>query len=490
MREIIASNSHYEITDYNLGDNDRLETFVSIWDKLRHKYDPLYYYNEETKTLRIPRGIDPTKLESIVGARTVYDKTVGGRKVIFNMTKTPRNAVQRKSIRFLTGQDEYDYTGAASQLVLSLPSGFGKTYCAIAAMSLYSLATMIIVHSDEIRGQWMDRLLEYTNIPPSSIIILDSSETMHKYMNKSREMTRKINKEVVYIATHSLLRSYSKQYGYDGLDEFFKRIGIGVKIIDEAHKEFYSTMEIDNAVHVYKNFYLTATFGRTDEIENKVFQRMFQNVFKLKVTNDDADVQKNVVYVSELFTTRATKAEIYGMRNGKGTFSKFSIYKYIEYAMRKGVLAESYKTWLRYFVEKLNVKGMILVISPKKESCNYFMEIAQEMFPDKKCCVYTSDSKVNNLLEYDIVCATAKMFGTGNDIDAIEVLINMEPMGSAINIYQIFHRLMRGNDEDIRYYVDIIDKSVTNVYDMYKRCRPTLEAVAKKHIVMDTTKKK
>ena len=82
------------------------------------------------------------------------------------------------------------------------------------------------------------------------------------------------------------------------------------------------------------------------------------------------------------------------------------------------------------------------------------------------------------------------MFGTGNDIDSIKVMINMEPMGSAINIYQIFHRLMRGNDTETRYYLDIIDKSVTNVYDMYKRCKPTLESAAKKHIVMDTTKKR
>ena len=30
------------------------------------------------------------------------------------------------------------------------------------------------------------------------------------------------------------------------------------------------------------------------------------------------------------------------------------------------------------------------------------MEVAKSMYPDKKCCVYTSDSKVDNILEYDI----------------------------------------------------------------------------------------
>lgn len=490
MKEVIASNTHYRIEDYTLGENTRIENFSSIWDEIRHQYIPLYTYDEESKTLRIPRGVDPSKIESMVDGRVVHDKVYGGRKVTFNMNTIPRNAVQRRAIRFLTGEDEYGYTRNASQLVLSLPSGGGKTYCAVAAMSLYGLASIIIVHTDEIRTQWEHRLLQYSNIPEKSIVSLKSSEVMHSYMTNDRKTSKKISGEIVYIITHSLLRSYERQYGYDGLNDLFKRLGIGVKIIDEAHKEFRNTIDIDNSVSVYKNIYLTATFGRTSEIENRIFQRVFQDVYKLKVTDEEMGIEKNVVYITELFTSRATKTDIYGMRNGRGPVSKFSIHKYMDYALQKGLLAQSYKVWLSYFIEKLKIDGMILVISPKKESCRYFYEISQEMYPDKKCCVYTSDSKVDNVEEYDIVCATAKMFGTGNDIDSVKVMINMEPMGSTINIYQIFHRLMRGNDTEIRYYLDIVDKSVTNVYEMYKRCKPTLESNAKKHIIMDTTKKR
>ena len=488
MSTIIQSNTHYTITDYNLGDNDRLEKFVSIPDENFRKFDPLYTYDEDTKSLYIPRGVDPSKLEALLKAGMRYENVVGGRKVTFSMKLTPRNKTQRRAIRFLTGADEYNYTKNATQLVLSLPSGGGKTYCAVAALSIFGLASLIITHTDDIRTQWKDRILEYSNVPESSIVLLNSSETIHKYMEDSKEIKRKIKDEVVYIATHSLLRTYAKQYGFDSLDLLFQKLGIGVKIVDEAHKEFFNTIEIDNQVSVYKNIYLTATFARTDRRENIAFQRVFQDVYKLTVSDKEMGVTQNVIYITELFSTGAKPVDIYGMRNGRGPVSKFSIYKYIDYALAKNTIVESFKSWLSYFIEKNPVDGVILVISPKKDSCKYFMEIAKEMYPDKKCCIYNSDSKVDNVEEYDIVCSTAKMFGTGNDINRLKVMINMEPIGSKINVYQIFHRLMRGNDEELRYYVDLIDKSVTNVYEMYKRCKPTLESAAKKHIVMDRTK--
>lgn len=490
MNNVIASNTHYNIYGYKLGDNSRLEKFVSVWDETRHCYDPLYSYDSETCTLRIPRGIDPYKVTQITNMPVSYDQVVTGRKIKFNMNLIPRNILQNRAIRFLTGDGEYGYTGNSTQLVLSLPSGGGKTYCAIAAMSKLGLATIIITHNDDIRNQWRDRILSYSDIPDKSIVSLSSSSIMHKYLKKDRNTTRQIKSECVYIVTHSLLRSYKKTYGPDSLNELFERLGIGIKIIDECHKEFFSTIDIDNSVSVYKNFYLTATFARTDEIENTVFQRVFQHVQKLYINDDDFGVDKNVIYITEIMSTRASQIELGGMRNGnRRTFSKFSIYKYIDYAMRRGTIIESVMSWLEYFINTVKIDGTIVIMSPKKDTCEYFRQLAQDKYPDKTCCVHNSDSKVEDVGKYDIVCSTVKMIGTGNDITNLKLIINIEPIGSTVNIYQIFHRLMRGNDAERRFYVDIIDKSVPNVYDMYKRCRKTLEDAAKKHIILDKTKK-
>lgn len=487
MKRVIATNTHYIIEDYNLGDCPKLEKYASVYNEMNHCYEPLYIYNQEDRTLRLPRGIYPYILENNLGAYIDYDRVIGGRSVRIGMKLAPRNLQQKSAIRFLIGKGEYDYTNNSSQLVLSLPSGGGKTFCAVSAMSLFGLATIVITHNDDIKKQWKDRLLEYTDIPEKSIVLLNSSSQMNMYLTKKRGVMKQISGENVYILTHSMLRSYIKTYGGDSLQELMVKLGIGIKIVDECHKEFYNTMEIDNIVSVYKNFYLTATFGRTDAIENTVYQRMFQGIYKLVVPEDEMGVTKNVLYVTNLINSRPSKIDMGGMftyLNRGNKMAKFNVIKYMEYAINKGVVTESVKMWLN----KLSgLDGLILIISPKISINEYFCQIAQEMFPEKKCAVHGSTSKVDNIEDYDIICATSKIIGTGNDIDKLKAIIIVEPIGSEKNAYQIFHRLMRGNDTDKRWYIEIIDKGVPNFYNMYRRNRKKLEESALEHYVFDET---
>lgn len=490
MSFITATNTHYIVPEYTLGQCPKLEKYVSVYNEITHSYEPLYTYDEPEKILKIPRGVDPYIIETNLQRPIDYDRVIGGRSVRIGMKMSPRNTKQKSSIRFLIGKEEYSHTYNSTQLVLSLPSGAGKTFCAVSAVSLLGLATIVITHNDDIKKQWKERLLEYTDIPEKSIVMLNSSSMMHKYHERKRGMTKKISGEYVYIVTHSLLRSYMKTYGTEALQDLIVRLGIGVKIIDECHKEFYNTVAVDNAVMVYKNFYLTATFGRTDAIENTVYQRVFNNIFKLVIPEDEMGTVKNVNYVTNFVNSRATEVEIVSMYNkpNRGMHNaKFNACKYIEYAVGKGTITQSVKNWVTRFSK---IDGIILIISPKISTNEYFCELVQAMFPDKKCAVHGSTSKVDNLEDYDIICATSKIIGTGNDITRLKVIINTEPIGSDKNAYQLFHRLMRGNDTDKRWYVEIIDKSVPNCYAMYRRTRKRLEESALEHYVYDETKKK
>ena len=106
------------------------------------------------------------------------------------------------------------------------------------------------------------------------------------------------------------------------------------------------------------------------------------------------------------------------------------------------------------------------------------------LFPDKKCCVHYTGSKVDNLSEYDIICATSKMLGTGLDLDDLRCIINLEPIGSAVNIDQIIHRLMRGNSSESTYFIDVVDKSVPHTITMYTRRLKTVKKYVKNIIEM------
>ena len=490
MQKVIATNTHYIVPNYDLGDCPRLEKYVSVYNDITHAYEPLYSYDPEERTLRLPRGVDEYKVARDLNREIDYDRVIGGRSIKVGMTLSPRNIKQKAAIRFLIGKEEYSHTRNSSQLVLSLPSGGGKTYCAVSAISLIGLATLVVTHNDDIRKQWRDRLLEYTDIPETSIVMLNSSAVMHSYHQRKRGMTKKISGEYVYIVTHSLLRSYMKTYGSEALQALIDRLGIGIKIVDECHKEFYNTILLDNSIMVYKNFYLTATFGRNDPIEDTVYQRVFNSLFKLVVPEDDMGVQHNVMYITNIVNSRASEIDIAGMYNiiGRGTkTNKFNVCKYIDYAVDNGTIVKTVMSW----VDRLkNIDGMVLIVSPKISSNEYFCDLIKKAYPNKKCAVHGSSSKVDNMDNYDIVCATSKIIGTGNDITRLKAIINVEPIGSEKNAYQLFHRLMRGNDSEKRWYIEVVDKAVPNCYNMYRRTRQKLEESALEHYVYDESKKK
>lgn len=482
---IIAKYTHYEIINYKLGMIKQLEDALSIWNEHYYRREPYYFYDEKEDILYIPRGFDPSKLRELVDRPIEYDNTCNPfTKVTFNMTKQPRDEAQRESIRFLMGRGEYAYTYNVSQLVLSLPGGGGKTYCMVAASSILGMKEIVITHTKTIRDQWVDRIQEYTNIPKSGIVILESSSQLKQLMKCHY---KELQNHAIYITSHSLLRSYMKTNGFHALNELFLKLGIGIKVVDEAHKEFKDILMIDYATNVCKNYYLTATFARGQINENVVFQQSFDRLYKLKKeTEDIMDGVRNVNYIANFFKSNMSQVEISSMKTRK----RFSIYRYIELEFEYQVIVELTLNWVSWLYDKQGIEGKVFVLSPKKETCDSLQKLISKAFPEKRCCSYHSDNKVEQLLDYDVICATAKMLGTGTDIDGLKAVINLEPIGNAVNTDQLIHRLMRGKDTSDAFFIEVMDKSVSNIVSMYKRRRATIDKFAKKVIVLDPTVKK
>ena len=113
------------------------------------------------------------------------------------------------------------------------------------------------------------------------------------------------------------------------------------------------------------------------------------------------------------------------------------------------------------------------------------------MIPDKKICCHYTGNKVDDVSQFDIVCATVKMLGTGDDIPNLKAIINLEPVGSEVNAEQLIHRLMRGRKGiGPTFYIDIIDKAIRNVYNMYKKRAELYNNFIQKYIVLDNTKRR
>lgn len=458
--KIYAFNSHYEIYDYSLGDNKSLEYDLTFHDWVAYNHTPVYYYDDVNRILYIPRGIDRMLLEEWNGKPvTVVTNTNEDVPIGFKLKKPPRDDNERKAIRYLIGSEEFASTKNDSQKVLIMPPGYGKTYCTIAAIQKLHTRTLVIMHSSNLKKQWMEKFKEYTDMGGVNIVEITSSKQLRGYLKSPPSKNN-----MVFVVTRKLLISYMEQYGMESLNEVITKMGIGLKVFDEAHKEYRATLLIDYATNVKRTFYLTATFALSDYQDNKIFQASYKLVRKLQIRQDDN--LRHIIYIAVLFNTHPNPIEVHKVEGKKRGFDR---YQYIDYELEKGVLEDEMREIIKLFKVKNKLDGKILVLSSKKDTCDYFRDVVKSELPYIRSCSIYTNNKIENYKEYDSISATPAMLGTGEDIPGLRFMFNTEPGRSLTNTDQFSGRLRPYmNGEKATYYVEFIDTGFSKLTKMYQ----------------------
>lgn len=476
--KIYAFNSHYKVYDYSLGDNLNLERALTYHDYKSFKDYPKYLYDSVNRILYIPRGYDQFQLEEWNGKPvTVVDNEIKEESIGFQMKKPPRDETEERIIRFMIGSEEFQSTKFDTQKVIIAPPGFGKTYCAIAAIQRLHVRTVIIMHTQNLKEQWIQKIKEYTSLGGPNVVDWDASKTLHDYLKHPPSKNQKI-----FITTRSLLESYCNIYGMDSLNDVFSVLGIGLKIYDEAHKEYARTLFIDYVTNVRKTFYLTATFQLSNVGENYVFQRSFNLVNKLRIKPDEN--KRHIIYFPVLFNSHPNPITIHRVSEKKHGFDR---YAYIDYELEAGILEKEIRYMVNFFLVEKRMPGKTLLLSSKKSTCDYFEGVLKEETNGlQKCCSFYTGNKVDNYKSYDCICATAQMLGTGEDIPGLRFMHNTEPSSSLPNTDQFSGRLRPyEGGKKFTVYVEYIDIGFPKIYEWYQKRKKLLDHKVKEcHEIM------
>lgn len=460
MNKINVNHTSITIFDYNIGDNVYLEKMLSIWNDSYYRFDTKgLEYNPETRQLIIPRGLDLTYIEKSFNTNIEINyKPDPYDPASFRLKIEPRNDLQRKSISYLLGESPFNYTKKFSQLSLNLDTGDGKTYCVIAALTFMKTKALIITHNNAIKKQWYDSLINMTDLDNGHICNITGSSAIELIL-KSKNLKYK-----VYMVNHRTLQVYGEKHGWDKITELFKKLAIGVKVIDEAHNEFYNTLKIDFHTNTKKTFYLTANFERSEHKENKLFNLCFKNIAKYGIETKN-DKRKHIVYIAVIFNSKPsldTQASIIGTHG-------FDKNRYIDYQIKNELIQEV----ILYLLDFLNTKeGKILILSSKIDSSKIIAEYMRSNYTDKSTSVYNSEINEKDksiALTADIISSTPRSTGTGSDIPGLRTLIMTEPYSSAITANQIPGRLREYSQTEYTYYIELVDRGFSRVYDMYKK---------------------
>lgn len=457
-------NTRIEILPYELGDLSKLEKKWSVWVTQEYRYDPIACYYTDSKLI-IPRGMNLSQLKTMTGVSPsfIQDTYVPAEmKFSYMMKSPPRDNNQTQSINFLLSINGFEKYNQRNQLVLNLDTGMGKTYCAIYALMKEKKRTIVITHTTDIKDQWYRSFLKHSTIPEDRILNIDSGKILENILDFDREF---VDKDV-FVITHSLITDFGSAHGWDSIREIFGNLRIGIKVIDEAHLCFKNTMMIDFFTNVPRNYYLTATFSRSDPKEERIFNNAFSNAVKY---GNNLETRKHVNYQFIFFNSEPTQLQQRQIKTNYGVSS----YRYADYAF--GV--DDYHSLERALYLTLDHclvrEGRTLIVVPKIDNTEYLLKQISEKYPATSVGIVNSkhseDENQHVKENCDIIISTIKSLGVGSDIKKLRNLVIAEPHSSKLISNQLIGRLREYSSEDETYAYELVDVGFPSLMRMIQK---------------------
>ena len=457
------------IHNYKRGDSVKLEKILSVWDEGIHNYKWFFYIiDEEENKMIIPRGFKVSYLKYLFPNKKIIINTESNKskKAIMKLTTEPRTKLQEEAIDFLLERNKSKHLIGVSQKFLCLATGDGKTYCAINYIIQRKQRSMVILDKDEIMSQWERAFLKFSNLDKKELYYISGSDTIKKIMKNKIDLNYK-----VFIASHRTLASYAKD-DWNKLDKFFKKIQIGIKIYDEAHIEFKNIFMIDSYSNVKETIYLTATPGRSNKSEDKVYNDCFQEVPKFGLNNRTDERYHNIYYIS--YNSTPDLKELGNSKNKYG----FDINYFADYTFEDN-FNKIYPIINKLIKMTKNKKGKTAIIIQKLEHVKKLNDYLKKDYPDIDLglfCSLVKDKK--SQLNKKIILSTFKSMEKAVDINMLRFLIMTVPISSSIMTEQVLGRLRKLPELD-SYYFDLTDEGFPSCRNQRYIRRDVLDKRAK-----------
>ena len=443
-------NTHMELYPYEKDDIPIIEADYTAIDKFTNKEFPCGYTISNGK-LYLPRGTSISKIETIASVKAnknnesdPYEKM----DYIHSSLYEPRNEIQEESIKFLT-EDPFKQKG------LNLATGIGKTFCVAYASTKLGLKTIIITPNEMLKEQWINTYSKMFDYRPKHLMNIAGSNIIESFMQDLIEPAD------VYFVNHQTLRSYLMSHNEYEFHQFFKKLGVGIKVYDESHMEFANILFIDFFTNTENTWYLTATFDRSDKTESKCFKRAFSSVVCYGEIESKEVVRKHVIYHTVNFDSRISPKH----RAKLLAYPGYTSNRYGQYAFEWDPNESAYKVIREILLKIKDIEGKTLIFVPLIDNVEQVVSNIKRDFPEKTVGAYHSkipkDEK-ESAEKKDIIVSTIKSCGTGRDIKGLRCVICAEPVASKVIAEQMIGRLRPYADDKDTYFFDCVDTCITH----------------------------
>jgi superfamily II DNA or RNA helicase len=464
------------IYPYRLHQCYKLEKTLAIYDIYKRQYTAFLYEfdKEEGKdfgVLKVPRGLgidtvkqcldsqdfsedSSSRFTSPIEYEIIDDTMVYAvpRKTHFEMRVTPRNEEQIRSIEFLNNTCD-------RQKMLCLDVGRGKTYCATHFIHDQGVAAMILSYN--LSEQWLAKISEYTDcINGKDIILIVGSSLLEECIKNPKKYNAKI-----YICSLTTLCSFAQIHGKGALQNIVDSLGIGIKVFDEAHMRYLQFNMVDLNMQVAQTLYLTATPGRSNVQEKRMFSKIYSQV---KTHGNTVGGYNNhytirfITYDSKTpYNLRQYFKNIRGLKSTSYSRYLFDNYPSFVYNLVKSFMKE-------IFGDDKTAK-ILLLIDWLQDMFNVRDQFRKDEYVKKMgltvgtyCQLVKNPKEKEAQLQCNIIIGSIGSMQNGKDIHNLRAIFPFTQFSSEIVTHQLLGRLRPIKGKEVIYY-DIADFSVPDI---------------------------
>lgn len=452
--DIIKRPSYIKITGYehdpkNMGS---LEKALSYYDVHEFKYtNKIFRYDKENKELFVNRGLgineilyrlsrDGIRINKIINEERNYTR-YNNIEYTLKPNVTPKNKSQLQVINFLLGKKADNYS---PQKMVTVKTGFGKTFCTIYSIVQMKLPVLII--SATLSSTWVEEINKFVEVNENDIYIIRGISSLNSLLEENSPNYK------FYIATTRTLTNYIKE-GFS-LNNLLDHCRIGVKVIDEIHQSFREYCYIDTSVNIKHNWYLTATPGRSINIEDRIFKKIYKEIPTF--FGHDKSNHFNVILVN--YNTYPLPYMI----NMASTKRGFNSHIYFNQIMKKNENIFYILAILWNFIKKILERdeiSKVLIIFSRNEDIKIYKDLFEKHYK-QKVGMYTTlipKNKRDSELENRIILSTPGSSTVGLNIKNLRAIFALTPFSSKIIIEQLIGRLREIKDKEV-YYFDFVDE--------------------------------
>lgn len=474
--------THIEIDNYTEGTKKTLENSLSVWDAVTHSYSfSAFLLDEEAQKIYIPGGYPVDKLQKwfptikVVDHRDKFNK----HKIVdkYALMMRPKNDAQVKAIDFLMGNNSKGLS--FPQKYLALQTGQGKTYCVINYLFRTRKLPLIIVDQENLAIQWKDSIMKFTSLLEKEIFMIQGRKSIEKLLSMNE---KELSQYKYFIGIH---RTFGAMFDEDpeSITKLFDHLGIGCKVFDEAHIEYYNIFYMDCVTNC-ETIYLSATPERSNPNEKKVYENIFYSVpIHMGEIND-----RYLEVIRYEIDTHCPAKELVKFKKVRG-FDVLSFSKYLA-SDEEAIPNVIYDLFPKIFKQTYTTNKKIAIVVKMIDHIKIVKDIVNQFFEDKENTFMVSElhgdikgKKREEALASNIIITTDSSFTKGLDVENLSVIINFVPVGTIPKLNQLTGRLRRLKDEKT-FFVDVCDMSVPEVVKQCKIRMTYYKKSAKKIYIM------